>query len=102
MIEITRGTIEERIIKVLQEIYPITIKDLEKKLKLSKSVIQRTLQKLQTKGIIQIEPLPDKTYIRLIRNDFSFIGKKRKKKFLKHHKGKKINGPNDYEGIMYS
>ena len=65
-------------------------------------MIVRVLQKLQVKGIIQLEPLPDKTYIRLLRNDFSFIGKKRQKKIIKHHSGKKKQEPEDYDGIMYS
>jgi DNA-binding MarR family transcriptional regulator len=102
MIEITNGTIEERIIKLLQKIYPITISDIQKELQVSRQIIIRVLQKFQTKGIIQMEPLPDKTFIRLSRNDFMFVGKKRQKKFIKHHKGKKKKEPSDYEGIMFS
>ena len=59
-------------------------------------------QKFQVKGIVQLEPLCDKTYIRLSRNDFSFVGKKRQRKFIKHHSGKKKQEQEDYEGIMYS
>ena len=89
MIEITSGTLEERIIKILQKTYPITVSDIEKKTRVSKKIIIRCLQKLQTKGIIQMEPLPGKTYIRLLRNDFRFIGKRRQQKFVKHYSGKK-------------
>ena len=53
------------------------------------------------KGIVRLEPLPDKTYIRLIRQDFSFVGKKRQRKFIKHSKGKRQKSK-DYDGIMYS
>lgn len=102
MIEIVNGTLEEQIIKLLQKAYPITITDLEKKLHISRSNIIRTLQKLQVKKIVQLEPLPDKTYIRLIRGDFKFIGKKRQKKFIKHRSGKKKQEPGKYDGIMYS
>jgi len=102
MIEITNGTIEERIIKLLQKKYPITIKDVEKELLISRKIVIRVLQKFQVKGIVQLEPLPDKTYIRLTRNDFSFVGKKRQKKFIKHYKGKNKKQPNEYEGIMFS
>jgi len=35
MIEITTGTIEEQIIKFLQETYPATVSDIESKLRLS-------------------------------------------------------------------
>lgn len=102
MIEIVNGTLEEQIIKLLQKIYPVTISDIEKKLHVSRKMILRVLQKFQVKSIVQLEPLSNKTYIRLIRNDFSFVGKKRQRKFIKHHSGKKKQEPEDYEGIMYS
>ena len=102
MIEITTGTLEERIIKLLQRTYPITVADIEKQLHVSKQTIVRTLQKLQVKGILQLEPLPDRTYIRLLRNDFKFLEKKRQKKFIKHRSGKKKQELEEYDGMMYS
>jgi len=102
MIEITTGTLEERIIKLLQKTYPITVSDIEEKLHVSRSIIMRVLQKFQTRGIIRLEPLPDKIYIRLLRRDFSFIGKKRQRKFIKHHSGVKKQKSKDYDGMMYS
>lgn len=101
MIEITRGTIDERIIKVLQKNYPVTIQMLKEKLHLSKQQILRDLKKLQMKGIVQLDPLPDKTYIRLLRNDFNFVNKKRQRKFIKHSKSKQSKSK-DYDGMMYS
>ncbi len=102
MIEITTGTIEEQIIKILQETYPATVSDIESKLRLSEKSIVRVLQKLQVKGIVQLEPLPDKTYVRLVRRDFRFIGKKRQRKFVKHHSKGKIQESKEYDGIMYN
>lgn len=102
MIEIVKGTLEEQIIILLQKTYPITISDIEKELHLSRKMILRVLHKFQVKGIVQLEPLCDKTYIRLTRNDFSFVGKKRQRKFIKHHSGKKKQEQEDYEGIMYT
>lgn len=102
MIEITTGTLEERIIKLLQKTYPITVRDVQKELNLSKIIILRTLNKFQIKGIVKLEPLPDKTYIRLLRRDFSFVGKKRQRKFIKHKSGRKIQNSEEYDGIMYS
>ena len=101
MIEITTGTLEERIIKLLQKIYPITIKDIKNKLNISEEVILRTLKKLQLKDIVQLDLLPDKTYVRLLRNDFSFIGKKQQKKFIKHKTVKKRQKIQEYNGDMY-
>ena len=102
MIEITTGTIEEQIIKFLQETYPVTISDIESKLRLSEKSIVRVLQKLQVKGIVQLEPLPGKTYVRLLRRDFRFIGKKRQRKFIKHQSKGKIQESKEYDGIMYN
>jgi predicted transcriptional regulator len=102
MIEITNGTIEERIIKILQKTYPITVSEVKAKLNISRENIMRVLQKFQVKGIVQLEPLPSKIYIRLIRNDFKFVGKKRQKKFIKHHSGIKKQESKEYNGIMYS
>ena len=79
MIEINSGTLEERIIKLLQKTYPITVKDIKNELKISKDVTIRILKKFQIKGIVKLEPLPGKTYVRLLRNDFSFIGKKQQR-----------------------
>jgi hypothetical protein len=102
MIEITCGTLEEKIIKILQKTYPITIKELAEILHLSKPQALRVLNKFQIRGILKLEPLPGKTYVRLLRNDFSFIGKKRQRKFIKHHKNSKKHENKEYDGIMYS
>lgn len=104
MIEITRGTLEELIIKILQKTYPVTIHDVKKELNVSKKLIERTLKKLQVKGIVKLDILPDTTYIRLLRNDFSFIGLKRQKKFIKHKSGKRVawKTKDDDDNIMYS
>ena len=102
MIEIKRGTQEERIIKILQKTYPVTIRELSEKLHLSRPQVSRVLNKLQIVGILKLEPLPGKTYIRLLRNDFSFIGKKHQKKFIKHQKIQKKQENKEYDGIMYS
>jgi predicted transcriptional regulator len=102
MIEITNGTIEERIIKILQKTYPITVSEVKAKLNISRENVMRVLQKFQVKGIIQLEPLPNKIYIRLIRHDFKFVGKKRQKKFIKHHSGVKKQESKEYNGMMYS
>lgn len=101
MIQITSGTMEERILKVLQKIYPITVSDLEKELHLSEKMILRVLKKLQTKGIVKLDQLPDKIFIRLLRQDFSFIGKKHQRKFIKHTSEKRTQESKEYDGIMF-
>ena len=101
MIEIKGGTIEEKIIKQLQKTYPITIKDLEEKIHISRVRIIRVLQHFQVNGIVQLESLPDKTYVRLLRFDFKFVTKKRQRKFIKHRQGKKFYQSSDDDSMMY-
>ena len=95
MIEIVGGTIDEQIITILQKQYPVTVEDLEQKLHLSRKNIIRVLHQFEVKGIVRLEPLPDKTFIRLLRHDFKITRKKRQRKFIKHHRGSKPFVPSD-------
>ena len=100
MIEITTGTLEERVIRFLQKTYPATIYDVKNKLHVSEKMVERVLHKLQIRGILELEPLSNKTYIRLLRNDFKFIGKKQHQcKAIKPDIGQKSD---EYDDIMYS
>ena len=103
MIEITVGTYEEQIIRILQDRYPVTVEDIKESLHISRKTIDITLHKLQIIGIIQLEPLPDKTYIRLLRNDFKFVQKKRQYRFIKHHHRKSPQTANieEEDDFMY-
>lgn len=102
MIEITNGTLDERILRLLQKKYPITVSDIQKKLHISKDQALRNLKKLQTKGILQLEHLPNKIYVRLLRHDFKYIGRQQQRKFIKHSSGGKKQEIKEYDGIMYS
>lgn len=103
MIEIIRGSLEEQIIKLLQKHYPITTFEIAVKLRVSQKNVERILKKFQVKGIARLDPLPDKVYVRLLRNDFKIIGSKLqrrpiKKKSFSYKKEEDI----DPDSIMYS
>jgi len=100
MIEIISGTIDERIIKILQKAYPITVKEIKNKLNISMALTFRSLKKMQAKGILALDILPDKTFVRLLRHDFSFVGKKCQRKFKKH-KSSKRQQKKEYDGNMF-
>ena len=103
MIDIVRGSLEEQIIKLLQKNYPITTFELALKLRVSQKNVERVLKKFQIKGIIKLDPLPDKIYVRLLRNDFNIIGTKQQRKPIK--KKSFQNKKEDYidsDNIMYS
>ncbi len=98
MIEILAGTLEEHIISLLQTTYPITVSDVVRRLHVPRERVEWVLRKFQVKGIVKLEPLPDKTYIRLLRADFRVIGGKHKTALLRNHE----NVDEDDSGFMYS
>lgn len=100
MIEIEKGTLEEKAIKILQNQYPITIEELKNKLKISKIRTERIIKSFQARGIIEVEKLKDKSFIRLLRQDFHFVGQKPTQKKSLKRKSKK-GEEKEYEGIMY-
>jgi predicted ArsR family transcriptional regulator len=102
MIEITAGSLEEHIIRVLQKIYPITTVELAQRLHVSRREIEWMLQKFQVKGIVKLEPLPDKTYVRLLRNDFQFMRMKHQRKPGKQPVEQIKEDQTDANDIMYS
>ena len=63
---ISKDSIERRIINVLKNKYPITVEEVKKELHLNPKIIDRALKKLTILGWIELEPLPDKTFIRML------------------------------------
>ena len=101
MKQLDRSSIESRIVEILMEVYPITVEDLSKELKLKKSVVMRGLRNLEREGIVRLEPLSDKTFIRLERRDISFIGRRAtQQKALKRKSGNRNKRTPD-ENIGY-
>lgn len=73
--------LEARIIGILKDWYPITVEELRDELSLRKDVLERALKSLVVKGVIALEPLSDKTYIRLLVPDIGInVPTSRKKK----------------------
>jgi len=101
MIEIERSSLEGRIITVLMEVYPITLQELKDELKLSEKSLERGIKRLQTRGIIELEILPDKVYIRLLRRDFKFIGRKASQRTAIKHRGGGKGKVKEYDGFAY-
>jgi predicted ArsR family transcriptional regulator len=101
MIEIERSSLEARILEMLLEVYPMTVNELARELKLSKKTMERHMKKLQSRGIVDLEPLPDKVFIRLLRRDIRFVGKVASQRTPVKKKGKK-KGKKDYEGLAYA
>ena len=109
MIEIKKGSLEERVLKVLIKTYPITVAELKQELNISQGALDRVVKGLVTRGIISLDVLPDKSYILLQRRDLKFIGRHAsQRKALKHIKTRdrkakyKAKGKKDeYDDMMY-
>jgi len=81
------SALEARIIGILKDWYPITVEELRDELSQRKDVLERALKSLVVKGIIALEPLSDKTYIRLLVPDISVnVPNSRRKKKAEENK----------------
>jgi len=101
MIEITTDTMEEKIIKTVQKNYPITIAELSDHLHMSRHKIRFELLKLQSRGLIELEPIQEKTFIRLLRTDIRFVGCRHQETFLKRRRQKYKPADDQVNDIMY-
>lgn len=103
-VEIDSDSLEAKIIRKLMEGKPITIKELAKELSVSDRKLMRAIKGLVSRNIIQVEELPDKKYLRLIRGDIKFQGTDAtQEKAVKHkkEKGKKEKGNKKSRSMMY-
>lgn len=91
------SALEARIIGILKDWYPITVDELRDELSLRKDVLDRTLKALILKGVIVLEPLSDKTYIRLLSPDVNVEVTGRKSKRRRSSSGPRIED----DSIMY-
>ncbi len=101
VIQVIEGSVESRILRLLLEMYPVTVRDLERELRLHDDVLQRSLKGLISRGIVEVEPLPDRTYVRLLRRDFAFSGLKPSQRRRVRHHGGKSEKTKDYDGPMF-
>jgi DNA-binding MarR family transcriptional regulator len=72
--------VEMRIYKILQEWYPITVEELKDELRMREDTLLRSLKSMSLKGVVALEPLSDKTYVRLLMSDVKIASKGRRPK----------------------
>lgn len=98
-----KNLLQEKIIKILLENYPVTLSEIFEKINVRKDVIEKEIKKMEKQGIIELEILPDKTYIRLLTKNFMFIHKKymqKKEVEIKEEKKKEIKKNNENIGYI--
>jgi len=100
--EFDTSSLEAKILLLLVEVYPITIKEIAEYLKAPRKRVENSLNLLAKKGLISTEPLPDKTFISLASGDFKFKGKETEQMKKVQEKLKKMQRPyEEYDGMMY-
>lgn len=90
MVQIDAGSKEAKIIRVLLERYPVDISKVARETGIPEPEVKRLLHGMEERGWLSLEVLPDRTYVRLRRFDFTFLGRvETQKRAIKHkHRGK--------------
>ena len=95
-------SLQARIIAILKDWYPITVEELKDELALPSRVLERSLKGLMVKGVIALEPLSDKTFIRLLVPEIVIdVDRKSKKKRGKGGAVHPLSAEGSDDSIMY-
>jgi predicted ArsR family transcriptional regulator len=62
---IKKDSVEDQILRILRERYPVTVEEIKQELKARPEGIDRALRALAEIDYIELEPMPDKTFVRL-------------------------------------
>lgn len=110
MVQIDAGSKEAKVLRVLLEKYPVDTGQVAEGAGLSRAEAERTLKGMEDRGWIELERLPDRTFVRLRRADFTFIGRVETQKRAIKHKGKRKDKDrarqrvlrDDHDDMMYA
>jgi len=79
MIEVDEDSIEGRILRILLEAYPVTLRELQRELKIPPKRLEMALRSLHKRGVLGIEGTGDTRFITIVRADILFHSRKRRK-----------------------
>jgi len=86
--------VEMKVYKILQDWYPVTVDELKDELRMREDTLMRALKSMVVKGVVALEPLADKTYVRLLMSDVTVAQKGKRPKTG--------DEPDDfYDALMY-
>lgn len=88
MVQVNARSPEAKILRVLLDRYPIDTGEVAERSGLTKRETERILKGMEDRGWVQLERLPDRTFIRLRRLDFTFLGRDETQRKAVKHKGK--------------
>lgn len=64
MPSVVRGGLEERILELAAERYPTTVADIARGLGLSEKRLMMELRRMASRGLVELDILPDRVYVR--------------------------------------
>ena len=110
MVQVKANSIDAKVLKVLLSKYPIDIGEVSKELNMPPKTIERAIKAMEQRGWVTLEVLSDKTFIRMRRFDFTFIGRDdTQRKAVKHKKRSKKRKKvvekllhDDHDDMMYA
>ncbi len=98
------SSLEGKILLLAVEVYPLSIQDICNYLSVSNAKAEKALKILARKGLVGLEPLPDKTFVTIISGDFQFKGRETeqlKRVREKMKKRKDWHTPDNDDNPMY-
>ena len=63
---VLRGSMEHRIIEYARQHYPLTTDELASALHVSDAAVEMELRRMESKGLVELDVLPDKVFVRLL------------------------------------
>jgi len=63
---VLRSSLEHRMIVYASEHYPLTSDELARALHVSDAAIEMELRRMESKGLVELDMLPDKVFVRLL------------------------------------
>ena len=63
---VLRSSLEHRIIVYASEHYPLTSDELARALHVSDAAVEMELRRMESKGLVELDILPDKVFVRLL------------------------------------
>ncbi len=79
-----------RVLKAIQDNYPISISELSRLLGMGERELRSVLKELQERGIIAVDVLPDKSYPRILVPISFYEVSEEQKRFIKRRRGKRV------------
>jgi len=64
-VQVKQGSAEHQVLMKLQERYPITLEEIRRELKMRDADLDLAIRNLLSMDAIELESLPDKTFVRL-------------------------------------